>query len=675
MEKRHMDDGPTRDELARHPRRPRLGAAPDPLARARQWIAERLSIRQRLTIWYASLLTLVLSVLSIVTFTVAQGQIQNNLNADIRMRAISIAGALQHEEYTSSGGSPVLQSTATPSATTSPSATASPTSVATPVNQAPTATPLPNSTPDPATNAAIQKQLTVSVPDALGHLDLGFEVLDTHGRLKYLAPSLNGRALPVDSIVVDGALRGLAGGYSARSDGSQLAVYAQPIILDSRALARDGAPSATTGGGAAPLATEAQEVIGVVLVAKSQDDVNVALNTLARLLLVGELIAIVVASLGGWLIAENGLRPIATVTRAARAIAHNGSGADLATRVKYRGAKDEVGELVSTFNDMLASIQETAAAHRRFVADASHELRAPLTIIRGNLELLRQAPDLSGERRDILLDDAYLEAERMTSLVADLLLLARVDAAAASHGRGEAELREQLTGRREPVEVDQLMMDLLRAGQSHLRAGRKQIRLSVTTLAPVTVMADPGQIRQMGMILLDNAIKYTPDGGSIRMGVSQTGPLVSLTIRDTGIGIEPADLPHIFERFYRGDAARERDEHGSGLGLAIARWIAEAHQGEVKVESEPGKGSVFTIILPVARNVSSDATSPRIATGRRKRVRPRGIPTLSLQPLARLAASVSRPRQPGERLDATGGADGQRAKTDAARSPRPNGKR
>ena len=192
---------------------------------------------------------------------------------------------------------------------------------------------------------------------------------------------------------------------------------------------------------------------------------------------------------------------------------------------------------------MLASIQETAGAQRRFVADASHELRAPLTTIRGNLELLRQAPDLSESDRSGLLDDAYLEAERMTSLVGDLLLLARVDAAAASHGRGEAELREQLSGRRELVEMDQLVMDLLRAGQSQLRALRKQIRLSVTTLAPVTVMADPGQLRQLGMILLDNAIKYTPNGGEIRLAVTQTGPLVSLTVSDTGIGIAQRIIP------------------------------------------------------------------------------------------------------------------------------------
>lgn len=650
-----MDERDERDQQnpgqtpARIPRPAWYDERSGPEGRIRAWLAERLSIRQRLTLWYATLLTLILTVLSAVTFTVAQNQIQSNLNADIRTRAISIASALQHKEYTSSGGSTVLQ----PSPTALPTGTSSVT-VTPGGTQTPSASPTPNSTPDPATNAAIQRQLILSVPDSLGHLDLGFEVLDTRGRLKYLAPSLNGRALPINYAVVDGALRGTPGAYTARSAGSLLSVYAQPIMVDSEALARNAAPSGTPRDVSPSTYVSAPQIIGVVLVAKSQDDVNNALNTLLRILLIGELIAIFAATLGGWLIAENGLRPIATVTRAASSIARNASAADLGTRVPYRGAKDEVGELVSTFNDMLAAIQETAGAQRRFVADASHELRAPLTTIRGNLELLRQASDLPEQDRAGLLDDAYLEAERMTSLVSDLLLLARVDAAAASHGRGEAELREQLTGRREPVEIDQLVMDLLRAGQSQLRVLRKPVKLSVTDLAPVTVMADPGQLRQLGMILLDNAIKYTPSGGHIRLAVTQTGPLVSLTVSDTGIGIAPKDLPHIYDRFYRADEARARDEHGSGLGLAIARWIAEAHQGEIKVESAAGKGSVFTVLLPVARHLLSEQSSPRIATGRRKRVRPRAMSPLSfnaIRPLARLAESVSRPRRKGEILD------------------------
>jgi signal transduction histidine kinase len=636
-------------------------------AKARTWLAERLSIRQRLTFWYAGVLTLILIALSVITYTVAENQIQSSLNNDIRTRAISIAAALQHDEYTSTGGSTVLQpspTTTTSPATATPDPTASAPSAtpgsATPSSgPAPTIGPTPVTTPDPATNSAIQRQINVSVPDALGHLDIGFEVLDTQGRLKYLAPALNGHSLPINYAIVDGALHGVSGSYSAQSDGTSYAIYAQPIILDARAMDHNSSilttPRSTTAPTGATPSGANQEVIGVVLVAKSQDDVNAALNTLLRILLIGGLLAVICAMLGGWLIAESGLRPIASVTHAAGAIANNAGGADLNARVAYHGAKDEVGELVSTFNNMLSAVQTAAEAQRRFVADASHELRTPLTTIRVNLQMLRNAHDLPEQDRDELVDDAYLEAERMTSLVTDLLLLARVDAAGGRNGRGEAELHEQLTGRREPVEIDQLVMELLRAGLTQLRASHKSIRLTVSTLAPVIVMADPGQLRQLGRILIDNAIKYTPDGGQITLGVTQTGPLVSISVSDTGIGIEPEDLPHIYERFYRSDEARERDEHGSGLGLAIARWIAEAHQGEIKVESTPGKGSVFTVVLPVARRQLLEQSQPRTPAIHRKRQRQPAITPLSLpaiRPLARLAQSVTHPPTAAERADA-----------------------
>ena len=655
-----------------------------PFKRLRIWLAERLSIRQRLTLWYAMLLMTLLTLLSLITFTVAENQIQSNLNSDIRLRAIAVANALQHEQYSSAGGSTVLPpSSATSTAASTPSATpfvtATPSKPASPsatsvADATPTTSTVatPASTPDPATNAAIQKQLTLTVPDVLGRLDLGFEVLDSGGRLKYLAPSLNGHSLPVNYAVVNGALRGVAGSYSARVDGALLAIYAQPIVITPRTSGRAPGAGATATPTPSGVTTAHQsQVAGVVLVAKSQEDVNGALSTLGRILLIGDLVAIFFALLGGWLIAESSLRPITTITRTASAIARDASAAGLGTRVKYRGAKDEVGELVTTFNEMLSSLEQVANAQRRFVSDASHELRAPLTTIRGNLELLRQAPNLSDEDQTEIIDDAYVEAERMSTLVSDLLLLARVDAASASRGARAALLDEQLSGRREAVEMDQFVMELYRSGQSHLRALRKQIKLSVTNIAPVTVMADPGQIRQLGMILLDNAIKYTPTDGQIRLAVSQFGPFAALTVSDTGMGMSEDDLPHIFERFYRADRARERDEHGSGLGLAIARWITETHHGEIKVESAPGKGSVFTVLLPAAKRVG-DQTMPKIATGRRKRVRQSTLSLDAIKPLARLAQSVSRPVSRSRRDAVAPGASATKSQSTAVRSDIPS---
>ncbi len=610
---------------------------PVPFERQRDWLAERLSIRQRLTLWYAALLTVLLALLSIVTFTVAQNQIQNNLNTDIRVRAVAIATALQNEEYSSQGGSNVLPTTTPPATQTpGPADAPSPTTAA-----GSAATPTPVTTPDPATNAAIQKQLTLTVPDVLGRLDIGFEVLDSSGRLKYLAPTLNNRSLPVNFAVVNDALRGTPGSYATRVDGALLAIYAQPIVITTRVIGRSEGSTATPGATAA--APRTTQVAGVVLVAKSEEDVIGALGTLLRILLIGDLVAICCALVGGWLIAESSLRPITTITRAARAIGRDASAAGLGTRVHYRGATDEVGELVTTFNEMLSSLEQVANAQRRFVSDASHELRAPLTTIRGNLELLRQAPNLSEADRAEIIDDAYIEAERMSTLVSDLLLLARVDAASASRGARAALLDEKLSGRRELVEMDQFAMELYRSGLAQLRALHKHLNLSVTEIAPVAVNADPGQIRQLGMILLDNAIKYTPQDGHIRIAVSQIGPFATFTVSDSGIGINEDDLPHIYERFYRADVARERDEHGSGLGLAIARWIIETHHGEIKVESKPGKGTTFTVLLPAVKRIG-DQTVPKVATGRRKRVRPSPISLDAIRPFARFAQSVSRPR-------------------------------
>jgi len=684
--------------------RPRQSAGA--LRRLQTWFTDHLSIRQRLALWIALLVTTTLLLFSVIVYAVEQNQLQSNATSDIRVRAVSIADALRQGQSVTqgTGGSNVLPTptatgraqgttgatttptTATPATTTSPAAnaTTTPQSAATgsPGASATVApTPTPASTPDPTTSRLIQSRLELSKLNVLGQLDLGFEVLDTSGRLKYLAPALNQVTLPTNLSVIDDAIHGTAGSYMQRNSANVLLeIYAQPIIVSSDAqigqsqVGASASPTPTSGASAKATPTSTgdtrgvdigggQEVIGVVLVAKPLDDIVNTLNTLNRILLVGDVILILLISLGGWWIAESGLRPIATVTRAARAIAINAHAAGLGTRVTYHGPRDEVGELVLTFNDMLASIEQVTNAQRRFVADASHELRAPLTTIRGSLEFMRRAPDLPEEDRAALLEDAYAESERMAALVSDLLLLARVDASASSRGARAALLDEQLTGRREPVEMDQLAMEVFRYGRTQLHARHKDLSLIISNLEPVTVLADPGQLRQLALILLDNAIKYTPAGGKIRLSVTRNGSRAALSVADTGIGIDPDDRQHIFERFYRADRARERDENGSGLGLAIARWIAEAHGGEMSVHSQPGQGSTFTALLPAVRRTDeqSDTTKPGVgaATGRpakKPAKKPERRPEKTganattvggmnpLTPLARLAKTVSRPR-------------------------------
>jgi signal transduction histidine kinase len=499
-------------------------------------------------------------------------------------------------------------------------------------------------TVDPAQQAEFQHTLQVSsaVSDLLGRLDLSFEILNAKGNIVYTAPNLHGSVLPPNPSALHAALNtGSCTAYDASQNTSQLRVYIYPVTLPS-SNSHNATP--TPGSTNDCMSTTRDQVVGAVVIAKTVDDVNGSLSTLGRLLVIGVIIATIFTTMGSWFIAGSSLQPVSKVTRIARAIAVNAHAAGLGRRVGYSGPRDEVGELAGTFDDMLASIEHVTNAQRRFVADASHELRAPLTSIKGNLEFLRMARNAPEDARSEAVEDAYAEAERMTRLVNDLLLLARADAAAGgAPGSGAARLDDQMRGRREPVELDQLAMDIFRNARAQIQAGRKtRLQIAIQRLEPVAVLADPGQLRQVMMILLDNAIKYTPEGGKVRISATREDGQAAISVSDTGIGIEPEVLPHIFERFYRGDSARARDEHGSGLGLAIADWIVRAHNGEIRIVSEPGKGSTFSVRLPVLKRPGeqSSANLPAVRRHRSGRNRMAG----AIAPFARFASSVSRPR-------------------------------
>ncbi|MGZ6390337.1 MAG: sensor histidine kinase, partial [Ktedonobacterales bacterium] len=568
-----------------------------------QWVLNHISIRLRLALWYGGLLAITLTLFSVIVYAVAWNQLAGSIDQNLHSRAVAIANTVQNE-VSASATATTTPRTATPTPTATPVSTATPGATpGTTPNPTATAQPTPVPTPDPAQSAKIQNQLDLKSPAVLAQLDLAFEIVDANRTARYLAPNIARTGLPMHNDAVATALSGhCPSPYTTRSQqGSLLRMYIYPITL----------PSNNPSAGKANVSTNSLDcsfaastkVVGIVAVAKPLDDVNSSLDTLQRLLITGVVLAVLFTSLGGWFIAGTSLDPIARVTRTARAIAINAHGTGLGRRVDYTGPRDEVGELASTFDDMLAAVERVANAQRRFVADASHELRAPLTTIKGSLEFLRRARDLPEEERVAVLDDAYTEAGRMTALVNDLLLLARADAAAS----GEAsvpgtKLDDQLRGRRELVELDQLALDIFRHARAQVQARHKgQLQFAIEGLEPVAVQADPGQLRQVMLILLDNAIKYTPPGGKVRISVTRQGSRAAISISDNGIGISPEVRPYIFERFYRGDQARERDEHGSGLGLAIAKWIVEAHGGEIAVHSQAGKGSTFTVLLPAVR--------------------------------------------------------------------------
>ena len=333
---------------------------------------------------------------------------------------------------------------------------------------------------------------------------------------------------------------------------------------------------------------------GIVQVVRRIDDQARSLGTLRRTLVAGTLLVPLLACGAGWLLARFALRPIARITATARAI---GASRDFGRRVDHAGPQDEVGRLATTVNGMLAALQaaheQTAGAlqtQRRFVADASHELRTPLTTMRGNLALLQRDPPIGEEDRRAALADLVAETERMGRLVNVLLTLARVDA-----GRPLA---------REPVELAPLLDDVCR--RARLLAPRRTIGCEVP--AGLAVLGDRDALQQVLLILLDNALKYTPADGTVGVAATLADRGVTIAVRDSGIGIPASALPHLFERFYRVDAARSRG--GAGLGLAIAKALVDGQGGTIAVESREGAGSVFTVTLPEAPAV---AASPRAA--------------------------------------------------------------
>lgn len=285
--------------------------------------------------------------------------------------------------------------------------------------------------------------------------------------------------------------------------------------------------------------------------------------------------------MGSW-IARRALEPVDQIITEVREIS---DGRSLHRRLAEPMVKDELGRLAETLNQMMTRLERSFAALRRFTADASHELKTPLTVLRAGVERVITTPHLPQDTLATL-EETLQEINRMTELVDALLTLARAD-------EGIAALH------REPVDLRAIVEEARETGD--LLAEEAGVTMAVTTPPePVIVPVDASRIRQLLLNLMTNAVKYTPSGGSVRLELGQTDGQVTLTVADTGIGIAAGDLPHIFDRFWRVDSARTRtgERPGAGLGLAICKWIAEAHGGRIEVVSRPGRGTTFTVTLP-----------------------------------------------------------------------------
>ncbi|HMG11599.1 MAG TPA: ATP-binding protein [Gemmatimonadaceae bacterium] len=260
-------------------------------------------------------------------------------------------------------------------------------------------------------------------------------------------------------------------------------------------------------------------------------------------------------------------------------------GRSLHRRLALSEETTDFADLVTTLNAMISRLETSFAGLRRFTADASHELKTPLAVLRADVE--RSMMTSNQTERMVALEEALQEVRRMTDLVESLLTLARAD-------EGRFDLH------REPVELGPLVQEVY---ETALILGEAQgITVNLPFTADVVVMGDRTRLRQLFLNLVTNAIKYTPAGGKVELGVGRHPDNVTFAVRDTGIGISAADFPHIFERFWRADRVRSRmsERGGFGLGLAISQWIAQAHGGTLVASSRLGRGSLFTVTLPLA---------------------------------------------------------------------------
>jgi heavy metal sensor kinase len=398
------------------------------------------------------------------------------------------------------------------------------------------------------------------------------QVLDESGAIGRKSDNLRNIQLPISLNALKNASMGLVTFETNRSFGSTpLRIVTLPV-------------------------SERDHTMRIVQVASSLEDVEDALNTLLLILLITVPSALIMASLGGQFLAHKALKPVDQITQTARLITSQ----NLNQRIPPPRVKDEISRLIETLNDMITRLDQSFRQVKQFSSDASHELKTPLTILRGEVEVALRKDRASEEYQKVLASNLE-EIGRMTQIVDELLLLSRADSGEIQLSRKEISLSE-----------------ILREAIPHASLLARNKNLNIQAALPegeVTILGDRLRIRELFLNLIENAVKYTEEGGSVRVELTRNNSgshagnwgerpheeqaFAEVRVVDTGIGISVEDQARIFDRFFRVDKARSREQGGSGLGLSICKWIVEAHQGRLSVESEVGKGSSFIVSLPL----------------------------------------------------------------------------
>ncbi len=403
------------------------------------------------------------------------------------------------------------------------------------------------------------------------------QVLDESGKIGPKSDNLKNVQLPISLNALRNASKGLITYETNRSIGNTpLRIITFPVV-------------------------ENNHVTKIVQIASSLEEVEDALNTLFIILIITVPLALMVAILGGEFLAHKALKPVDHITQTARMITSQ----NLNQRIDPPKVKDEISRLAETFNEMISRLDQSFRQIKQFSSDASHELKTPLTILKGEVEVTLRKERTTQEYRQTLKSNLE-EINRMSQIVEDLLLLSKADTG-------------QIRLNKEDIDLTEILNEVV--AQMDLLARSKRLNLSASNHHQnIHILGDALRIRELFINLIENGIKYTEEGGSIHVTVQKEYPpsvrnqsdlvegegekFVKIIVSDSGIGIAEEDRERIFNRFFRVDKARSREQGGSGLGLSICKWIVEAHQGEIKVESELGKGSSFIVTLPLS--------SPRI---------------------------------------------------------------
>lgn len=386
-----------------------------------------------------------------------------------------------------------------------------------------------------------------------------FQVRQASGRWLFRSPSLEAAAIPLEP---PAAL--------AEPHYQDRVVEGRPIRLLSRRVDISGTPYA------------------IQLAAITSEEMS-ALRAFRLMLLIVAPLLVVASSAGAYWLSRRALAPVDQITQAAQRISIE----NLEHRLDVPQTRDELQRLSQTLNEMLTRLDASVRRMTRFTADASHELRAPVSLIRTTAEIALRRPRTAEDYREAL-DEILKEAERTSQVVESLMLLARADS-------GKEQLGCTIT------DLGEILREVTNRGERLARSHNVAFSVSLSEVL-LPVRGDPQALRRALLILMDNAAKYTSPGGWIEVRARTRNGCVVVSVADSGIGIHPDDLPHVFDRFWRADQARSRDEGGAGLGLSIARWIATMHGGTIDVESEMGKGSTFTLSIPLTPVTQSATT-------------------------------------------------------------------